>query len=60
MTYRNQTTAPITGQPWEHVIAMPYVIENVDDDSLIIYLESDQNRALYLEDPTEHTLEHYS
>jgi hypothetical protein len=39
---------------------MPYVVENDEDDSLIIYFESEQNRDLYLEDPTEHKLEHYS
>jgi len=38
---------------------MPYVIENDEDDSLIIYFESEENRQLYLEDPTEHKLEHY-
>ncbi len=60
MTYRIETTDPITGKALEHLMDMPYVIENVDDDSLIIYFESEQNRDLYLEDPTEHTLEHYS
>ncbi len=39
---------------------MPYVIENDEDDSLIIYFESEENRQLYLEDPTEHKLEHYN
>ncbi len=60
MTYRIETTDPITGKTLEHLMDMPYVVENVDDDSLIIYFESEQNRDLYLEDPTEHTLEHYS
>jgi hypothetical protein len=39
---------------------MPFVIENDDDDKLIIYFESEENRDLYLEDPTEHQLEHYA
>ncbi len=60
MTYMIETTDPITGKTLEHLMDMPYVVENVDDDSLIIYFESEQNRDLYLEDPTEHTLEHYS
>ncbi len=60
MTYRIETTDPITGKALEHLMDMPYVVENLDDDSLIIYFESDQNRDLYLEDPTEHKLEHYS
>ncbi|MCP3690094.1 MAG: hypothetical protein GY784_16945 [Gammaproteobacteria bacterium] len=60
MTYMIETTDPITGKTLEHLMDMPYVVENVNDDSLIIYFESEQNRDLYLEDPTEHTLEHYS
>ncbi len=60
MTYRIETTDPITGRALEYLMDMPYVVENVDDDSLIIYFESEQNRDLYLEDPTEHKLEHYS
>jgi len=60
MTYRIETTDPITGNTLEQLMDMPFVIENVDDDSLIIYFESEQNRDLYLEDPTEHKLEHYS
>jgi hypothetical protein len=39
---------------------MPFVIEDDEDDSLIIYFESEENRELYLEDPSEHKLEHYS
>lgn len=38
---------------------MPYVIENVDDDSLVIYFESETTRDQYLKDPTEYKLEHY-
>jgi len=38
---------------------MPYVIEDVEDDSLVIYFESEYNRDQYLKDPTEHKLEHY-
>ena len=60
MTYRIETTDPITGKTLEQLMDMPYVIENVDDDSLVIYFESERNRDLYLEDPTEHKLEHYS
>jgi len=59
MTYRIETTDPITGKSLDQLIDMPYVIENDEDDSLIIYFESEQNRELYLQDPTEHKLEHY-
>jgi hypothetical protein len=60
MTYRIETTDPITGKTLDQLVDMPYVIENDEDDSLIIYFESEQNRDLYLEDPTEHKLEHYN
>lgn len=59
MTYRIETTDPITGKALEQLINMPYVVEDSEDDSLIIYFESEQNRDLYLEDPTEHKLQHY-
>jgi hypothetical protein len=59
MTYRIETTDPITGKSLDHLIDMPYVIENEEDDSLVIYFESEQNRDLYLNDPTNHKLEHY-
>ncbi|MCP4433129.1 MAG: hypothetical protein GY806_19315 [Gammaproteobacteria bacterium] len=59
MTYRIETTDPITGKSLDHLMDMPYVIENLDDDNLVIYFESEQNRDKYLEDPTEHKLEHY-
>jgi hypothetical protein len=38
---------------------MPYVIENDNDDSLVIYFESEINRDLYLQNPAEHRLQHY-
>ena len=59
MTYRIETTDPITGKTLEQLMDMPYVIENVEDDSLVIYFESEDNRDQYLKDPTEHKLEHY-
>jgi len=59
MTYRIETTDPITGKSLRQLMDMPYVIEGDDDDSLIIYFETEDNRDLYLEDPTEHKLEHY-
>jgi hypothetical protein len=60
MTYRIETTDPITGKSLDQLIDLPYVIENDEDNSLIIYFESEQNRELYLQDPTEHKLEHYN
>jgi YHS domain-containing protein len=59
MTYRIETTDPITGKKLDHLMDMPYVIEDMDDDDLVIYFESEQNKEKYLEDPTEHKLAHY-
>jgi hypothetical protein len=33
---------------------MPFVVESVDEDSLVIYFESERNRDLYLRDPARH------
>ena len=57
--YRIETTDPITGKTLKQLIDMPYVIENDNDDSLVIYFESEHNRDLYLKNPAEHQLEHY-
>ena len=59
MTYRIETTDPITGKTLDHLVNMPYVVENLDHDNLVIYFESELNRDKYLEDPTEHKLAHY-
>jgi len=55
--YRIQTTDPITGKSLSRLDNMPFVVEDVDDDSLIIYFESERNRELYLENPAGHRLE---
>ena len=47
--YRIETTDPITGKSLEQLVDMPYVIEADDDDSLVIYFESEHNRDLYLQ-----------
>jgi hypothetical protein len=60
MAYRIETTDPITGKSLDQLIDMPFVIELTDEDKLVIYFESEANRDLYLEDPTEHQLEHYA
>jgi hypothetical protein len=39
---------------------MPFVVEEVEDDSLVIYFESESNRELYLKNPAEHPLRHYT
>ncbi|MCP4875764.1 MAG: hypothetical protein GY896_09870 [Gammaproteobacteria bacterium] len=57
--YRIETTDPITGKSLEQLMDMPYVIEGDEDDSLVIYFESETNRELYLQNPTEHKLQHY-
>lgn len=59
MTYRIETTDPITGKSLEQLIDMPYVIESDEDDSLVIYFESEKNRDLYLSDPSNRKLENY-
>jgi hypothetical protein len=57
--YRIETTDPITGKSLTQLVNMPYVIENDNDDSLVIYFESEHNRDLYLKNPAEHRLEHH-
>ena len=57
--YRIETTDPITGKSLEQLVDMPYVIENDNDDSLVIYFESETNRDLYLQNPAEHSLQHH-
>ena len=59
MMYRIETTDPITGNTLEQLMDMPFVIESNNDDSLVIYFESEYNRDLYLENPGNHKLEHY-
>jgi hypothetical protein len=56
--YRIETTDPITGKSLTHLIDMPYVIEESDEDQLVIYFESEQNRDLYLQNPAGHRLQH--
>ena len=57
--YRIETTDPITGKSLTQLVNMPYVIENDNDDSLVIYFESEHNRDLYLKNPAGHRLEHH-
>jgi hypothetical protein len=57
--YRIETTDPITGKSLSRLVDMPYVVEDIKEDSLIIYFESEHNRDLYLKNPTNHHLEHY-
>jgi len=57
--YRIETTDPITGKSLTQLVNMPFVIEDVNDDSLVIYFESEQNRDLYLQNPAEHRLKHH-
>ncbi len=52
--YRIETTDPISGNSLEHLVDMPYVIEKNNDDSLVIYFESEYNRDLYLQNPDRH------
>lgn len=57
--YRIETTDPVTGKSLTRLDDMPFVIENHEDDSLVIYFESEESRELYLENPAQHRLEHY-
>ena len=57
--YRIETTDPITGKSLTQLVNMPFVIENDNDDSLVIYFESERNRDLYLKNPAGHSLEHH-
>ena len=57
--YRIETTDPVTGKSLTRLDNMPFVIEQVDDDDLVIYFESEENRQLYLENPAGHRLEHH-
>ena len=54
--YRIETTDPITGKSLKQLVNMPFVIENDNDDSLVIYFESESNRDLYLQNPADHGL----
>ena len=60
MTYRIETTDPVTGTSLTELISMPYVIESGEDEDLIIYFESEQTREIYLQNPEKHQLEHYN
>ncbi len=57
--YCIETTDPITGRALTQLVNMPYVIEDDEDNSLVIYFESETNRDLYLQNPAEHRLQHY-
>jgi hypothetical protein len=60
MTYRIEATDPVTGRSLTHLMDMPYVVESSQDDDLIIYFESEENRDIYMQNPESHELKHYS
>ncbi len=60
MTYRIETTDPITGTSLKQLMGMPYVVESSADEDLVIYFESEHNRDIYLKNPDQHELEHYN
>jgi hypothetical protein len=60
MTYRIETTDPVTGTSIKQLMDMPYVVESSEKDDLVIYFESEQTREIYLQDPKNHELEHYN
>jgi len=60
MTYRIETTDPVTGTSLTELMSMPYVIESGEDEDLVIYFESEQTREIYLQNPEKHRLEHYN
>ena len=55
--YRIETTDPITGKSLQQLVNMPYVVEAADEDSLVIYFESEKNRELYLRNPSKQRLQ---
>ena len=57
--YRIETTDPITGNTLAQLLDMPFVVEDLQDDTLVIYFESRLNRDLYLKNPQKHSLKHY-
>ena len=59
MTYRIETTDPVTGTSLKQLIGQPYVVESSEKDDLVIYFESEHTRQIYLQDPAGHELEHY-
>jgi hypothetical protein len=60
MTYRIETTDPVTGTSLKHLMDMPYVVESTGNDDLVIYFESERTRDIYLQDPASHELPHYT
>ena len=58
--YRIETTDPITGKSLRRLNNLPFVVEEIEDDSLVIYFESERNRELYLKNPADHRLRHYT
>ena len=60
MTYRIETTDPVTGTSLKQLMDMPFVIESNDNESLVIYFESEETREIYLRNPEQHPLEHYT
>jgi len=59
MTYRIETTDPVSGEHLDSLIDKPYVIESDDRDDLVIYFASRDHRDEYLQHPESHPLEHY-
>ena len=57
--YRIETTDPISGKSLARLNHLPFVIEAVGSDKLVIYFESEEHRQLYLQNPSAHRLDHY-
>ncbi len=60
MTYQIETTDPITGNSLKELMNLPYVVESSGNEEIIIYFESEANRDIYLQNPEQHKLQHYS
>jgi len=60
MTYKIETTDPVSGHSVEKLMDMPYVVESSESEDLVIYFESTVTRDIYLQDPEKHDLEHYA
>lgn len=59
MTYKIETTDPITQVNLDNLADKPYVVESDDEDNLVIYFENESNKNQFLENSEAYSLSHY-
>ncbi len=59
MTYKIETTDPITHVHLNNLAEKPYLIEEDSSDSLIIYFENENNKNIFLNNSHTYSLCHY-